>query len=193
MVLLDEKDEHSLYKMDIEYGKIVDEWKVHDIIPVVNVVPTSKFAQTTDEKTLIGISHNSLYRIDPRLPDFKLVDNERKQYTTKNHFTCAATDEKGHIALASEKGDVKLFDRLGINAKTNLPNIGDPIIGIDVTADGQWVIATCKQYLLLIDTRLKGGDHEVKTGFEKSFPKDKKVTYRRLFLRSLIATHRSFD
>src|SRR6185312_13445293 len=131
MVLLDEKDEHSLYKMDIEYGKIVDEWKVHDIIPVVNVVPTSKFAQTTDEKTLIGISHNSLYRIDPRLPDFKLVDNERKQYTTKNHFTCAATDEKGHIALASEKGDVKLFDRLGINAKTNLPNIGDPIIGID--------------------------------------------------------------
>ena len=39
MILQSENDPHSLYRMDLEYGKIVDEWKVHEDIPVKTFAP----------------------------------------------------------------------------------------------------------------------------------------------------------
>ena len=39
LILQDEKNPHSLYRMDLEYGKVVDEWKVHDDIPVTTFAP----------------------------------------------------------------------------------------------------------------------------------------------------------
>ena len=182
MILQNEANPNSLYRMDIEYGKIVDEWKVHDDIPVDTFAPESKFAQMTGEQTFLGLSKNALYRIDPRLAGNKLVDSELKQYASKNDFSAAATTEKGYIAVASNKGDIRMFDRLGINAKTHIPALGEPIIGLDVSADGRWVLATCRTYLLLIDALQKDGKNEGKLGFEKSFGKDSKPQPRRLGL-----------
>ncbi|KAI9641329.1 Vacuolar import and degradation protein 27 [Ciborinia camelliae] len=182
MILQDERNPHSLFKMDLEYGKIVDEWKVHDDIPVNTFAPESKFSQMTGEQTFLGLSRNALYRIDPRLSGNKLVDSELKQYVSKNDFSAAATTEKGYIAVASTKGDIRMFDRLGINAKTHIPALGEPIIGLDVSADGRWVLATCRTYILLIDALQKDGKNEGKLGFEKSFGKDSKPQPRRLAL-----------
>lgn len=39
MILQNEADPSSLYRMDLEYGKVVDEWKVHDDIPVTSFAP----------------------------------------------------------------------------------------------------------------------------------------------------------
>ena len=142
-----------------------------------------KFAQMTGEQTFLGLSRNALYRIDPRLAGNKLVESQLKQYVSKNDFSAAATTEKGHIAVASNKGDVRLFDRLGINAKTHIPALGEPIIGLDVSADGRWVLATCRTYLLLIDALQKEGKNEGKLGFEKPFGKDAKPQPRRLGLQ----------
>ena len=182
MVLQDESNPNSLYRMDLEYGKVVDEWKVHDDIPVNTFAPESKFAQMTPAQTFLGLSRNALFRIDPRVSGNKLVEENLKQYASKNDFSAAATTEKGYIAVASNKGDVRLFDRLGINAKTHIPALGEPIIGLDVSADGRWLLATCKNYLLLIDALQKGGKNEGKLGFEKSFAKDDKPQPRRLGL-----------
>ncbi|KAK3627766.1 Vacuolar import and degradation protein 27 [Elasticomyces elasticus] len=182
MVLQREGDPNSLYRMDMEYGKVVDEWKVHDDIPVNIFAPENKFAQTTDEQTFLGLSKNALYRIDPRLAGNKLVDSELKQYTSKNDFSAATTTQQGYIAVASNKGDIRMFDRLGINAKTALPALGDPIIGIDVAADGRWLLATTRTYLLLIDTLQHEGKNAGKLGFERAFAKDSKPQPRRLAL-----------
>ncbi|KXT07512.1 hypothetical protein AC579_199 [Pseudocercospora musae] len=182
MVLQNPNDPHSVYRMDLETGKVVDEWKVHDDIPIDVFAPKNKFAQTTDEQTFLGLSRNALYRVDPRLAGNKLVDSELKQYASKNDFSAAATTEKGYIAVASNKGDIRMFDRLGINAKTALPALGDPIVGLDVSADGRWVLATTRTYLLLIDALQKDGKNEGKLGFEKAFAKDSKPQPRRLGL-----------
>ncbi|KAI5305539.1 vacuolar import and degradation protein 27, partial [Ascosphaera atra] len=182
LVLQNADDPNSLYRMDLEYGKIVDEWKVHDDIPVSNFAPETKFAQMTHAQPFLGISQNALYRIDPRLADAKLVDADLKQYASKNDFSALATTEKGYIAVASNKGDIRMFDRLGINAKTHIPALGEPIIGLDVSADGRWVLATCRTYLLLIDSLQKSGRYEGKLGFERSFAKDEKPQPRRLGL-----------
>ena len=182
MVMQNADNPNSLFRMDLEYGKIVDEWKVHDDIPVNHFAPENKFAQMTGEQTFLGLSSNALYRIDPRLAGNKLVDTELKQYVSKNDFSAAATTEKGYIAVASNKGDIRMFDRLGIQAKTALPALGDPIIGLDVSADGRWVLATTRTYLLLIDNLQKSGKNEGKLGFEKAFAKDSKPQPRRLAL-----------
>ncbi|KAE8213621.1 hypothetical protein CF327_g2864 [Tilletia walkeri] len=183
LVMMNPDNPNSLFKMDLEVGKVVEEWKVSDDIQIRNAVPTSKFAQMTSESTLIGHGRNSVFKIDPRLSGLKMVDSQYKQYTTKQEFSAATTDEAGHLAVASDKGEIRLFDAIGKNAKTALPSIGDPIRGIDVTADGRYVVATCKTYLLLIDTLIGEGRYAGKLGFDRSFPADAKPVPRRLQLR----------
>ncbi|KAI1358441.1 VID27 cytoplasmic protein [Xylaria arbuscula] len=182
MILQKDNDPNKLYRMDLEYGKVVDEWNVHEDIPVLEFAPENKFAQMTHEPTFLGVSKNALFRVDPRLSGAKLVDSQLKQYASKNDFSALSTTEKGYIAVASNKGDIRLFDRLGINAKTHIPALGEPIIGLDVSADGRWVLATCRTYLLLIDALQKEGKNEGKLGFEKSFAANAKPQPRRLTL-----------
>jgi len=184
MVLMNPTDPNSLYSLDLERGKVVEEWKIHDDINVDHIAPDTKFAQTTREQTLVGASHNALFRIDPRVSGTKLVESQFKQYVSKNKFSGVATTAAGKLAVASEKGDIRLFDSIGKNAKTALPPLGDPIIGIDVTADGRWIVATTKNYLLLIDTLIGTGRYEGALGFDRSFPATAKPIPRRLQLRS---------
>ena len=184
MVLMNPNEKHSLFAMDIEYGKIVEEWKVDDNIEVDNIAPRSKYAPTTGEQTLVGTSHNALFRIDPRMGGrggTAMADS--KQYAAKNAFSGLTTTADGKIAVASEKGDIRLFDTLGKIAKTVLPALGDPIRGLDVTRDGRYLIATTKTYLLLIDTTIGKGNNTGKSGFDKPFPADAKPIPRRLQLR----------
>ncbi|CAK7891501.1 vacuolar import and degradation protein 27 [[Candida] anglica] len=181
-----EFDDKKLFKMDLERGKIVEEWDVHDQQAITSFGPNTKFSQLTAEQTLTGVSKNGMFRIDPRLPTSKLVnDNTFKLYKTKyNDFSSMATTQHGHIAVGSKKGDIRLYDRLGINAKSALPSLGEPIIGLDVSADGRWLLATCETYLLLIDTKI--GDNQRNAGelgFLKSFDKDKKPKPRRLTIK----------
>jgi len=184
MILQNPSDPNSLYSMDIERGKVVEEWKVHDDIQVDHIAPENKFAPTTREQTLVGASHNALFRIDPRVSGTKLVESQFKQYVSKNKFSGVATTSSGKLAVASEKGDIRLFDAIGKNAKTALPPLGDPIIGIDVTANGRWIVATTETYLLLIDTLIGEGRYQGQLGFDRSFPATAKPQPRRLQLKS---------
>ncbi|WVQ82121.1 hypothetical protein IAT38_004249 [Cryptococcus sp. DSM 104549] len=183
MLLLDPNNKNSVFRMDLEYGKVVDEWKVSDSVEVNNIIPDSKYAQMNPEKTLIGHSHNGLFRIDPRVSGNKLVESQFKQYASKNDFSAATTTESGKLVVASNKGDIRLFDQIGKNAKTALPALGDPILGVDVSADGRWLVATCKTYLLLIDTLIGDGRYKGSLGFDRSFPADSKPIPRRLQLK----------
>jgi hypothetical protein len=171
--------------MDLEVGKVVDEWKVvEDHTKVTNIVPDRKYAAMTPTKTLIGMNANSIFRIDPRLPGVKQVEAETKQYAVKNDFTCGVTTGKGELAVASKKGDIRLFNKLDKRAKTLLPGFGDPILGLDVTEDGRYIVATCKTYLLFINTELSHGeDQDLVTGFTKPMPADNKPLPKRLTLK----------
>ncbi|KAJ1966103.1 Vacuolar import and degradation protein 27 [Dipsacomyces acuminosporus] len=183
MVLMNKYKPHELYKMDLEYGKVVEEWKVHEDIPTVSIAPNTKYGQMTADKTLVGLSHNMVYRIDPRISgDNLVVQDQMQSYTTKSHFTSAATTEAGGVVVGSGKGEIRLFDRVGVRAKTVLPALGEPILGVDVTSDGRYVVATCKTYLLLVDTKIPD-DPKGSTGFQKSFPKAQKPAPKRLQLK----------
>lgn len=179
LLLMNPENSHSIYRMDLERGSIVDEWNIHPDAPVNTIIPDTKYAQMTDTQTFIGLNSNSLFRIDPRLSGNKRVDEEMKQYVVPNKFTCGATTGKGELAVASAKGEIRLFNKLDKRAKTLLPGFGDPIIGVDVTESGRYVIATCKTYLLLICTEIPGQDS---LGFTKSMGREKPAP-KRLTLR----------
>ena len=59
---------------------------------------------------------------------------------------------------------------MGQIAKTLLPGLGDPILHIDSTLAGDWVLATCETYLLVIPTLFEGG---AKNGFLARMGKEK--------------------
>lgn len=74
-----------------------------------------------DASAADAVAHNGLFRIDPRVSGNKIVDSQFKQYATKNDFSAATTTESGKVAVASNKGDIRLFDQLGKNAKVGSP------------------------------------------------------------------------
>jgi len=190
MILTNPNDPHSLYRVDLgERGEVVEEWKVHDDIAINNMAPNSKFAPTTNAQTFLGTSHNALFRIDPRISGSKFVQSESKQYATKAKFSSLATTQLGKVVVASAKGDLRLFDSVGKIAKTALPALGDPIIGVDTTADGEWVVATTKTALLVFDMTITQGKYAGSLGFDRSFPADAKPTAKRLMLSSQHAAY----
>jgi hypothetical protein len=180
LLLMSRDKPQSVFCMDLERGKVVDEWQIHDSAPITSMIPDSKYAQLTDQSTFIGLNANSLFRVDPRLPGNKRVDAEMKSYAVKNEFSCGATTGAGELAVASAKGQIRLFNKLDKRAKTLLPMFGDPILGIDVTESGKYILATCRTYLLLICTEISGGAGQL--GFTKSMGADK-PTPRRLQLK----------
>ncbi|KAG2174822.1 hypothetical protein INT43_005884 [Umbelopsis isabellina] len=182
MIFLDPKDSHRAYKMDLERGSVVEEWKTHDYVDLNYISPESKYAQMTNTQTLVGISHNALYRIDPRLSGNKLVESQFQQYMSKNDFSVVATTQSGYVAVASNKGDIRLFNQVGKNAKSVIPALGDPIYGLDLSATGRFIIATCKTYLLFIDVEIKS-DPQKRLVYEQPFGKNGKPVPRRLQLK----------
>ncbi|KAI9136876.1 VID27 cytoplasmic protein-domain-containing protein [Paraphysoderma sedebokerense] len=180
LVLMNPNDQHTLSHMDLETGKIVSNWQVHDVVPVTDIVHDAKFSNETGNQTFIGLSDNQIFRIDPRQKENKLKESEWKTYASKVGFNCGSTNEKGELVVGDAKGELRFFNKLGIRAKTNLPGLGDPIIGIDVTSSGHYVIATCKTYLLLVSTLHPDSST---SAFTKAFPKAEKPAPIRLQLK----------
>eukprot|EP00158_Paraphelidium_tribonemae_P005597 Partr_v1_DN27422_c0_g1_i2_m71816 putative vacuolar import and degradation protein len=178
MVLMNPEKPNALYKMDLETAKVIEEWDVDENRSIVDFTPDSKYAQMTPQQTFVGMSHNALFRIDPRQSGKKIVDSQVNQYKSKNQFSASATTGKGELVVASDKGDVRLYNHLEKRAKTHLPGLGDPIVGVDVTEDGKWILATCKTYLLLMSTEAQDEQGATTSGFSKSLASKKPVPKR---------------
>lgn len=109
-----------------------------------------------------------MFSLDTRLKsDSRLA--QQKEYKTKVNFNAMATTSTGGLAIGSIDGAIRLYNKVGDNAKTMLPGLQDPITSIEVSRDSQWILATTKTYLLIIPTMCGNG----KTGFEHRMGKEK--------------------
>ena len=192
LLLMKPDENKKIYKMDLNRTDVIEEWKMHENYAVKEILGKTKYSQATNENSLMGINELGIMYIDPRLPNQKVVDSQSFFYkpTTKPMFSCAATTGSGDMVIGSKNGDIRLYNEKSIHqnkkeleqaprAKTSLPGFGDPIIGIDTTEDGNWILATCKSYLLVIPTQTTEGG----SGFNKSMGKEKPVP-RRLQLKT---------
>jgi len=186
LLLVNPDETSSVYRMDLERGQVVEEWKT-DELRVSNLLPENRFAQRTGLKTFGVVNNGGMFIMDPRQRgNSKVVKSRTFQYQNVKAaaISCAATTKSGAVAMGTKKGEIRLFNRNLLRpregtttyldykpkATTTFPGLGDPITGIDVTTDGEWVLATCETYLVLIPTKVNQKDGFAGTGLGKDKP-----------------------
>ncbi|AAS50603.1 ABL168Cp [Eremothecium gossypii ATCC 10895] len=169
LILQDENHKERLFKMDLERGKVVEEW-VAGGRDVLQIGPNKKFDQLTSEQTFLGIAPNSVFQMDPRLSgQNKVVSSSDYSYSSVRDLRSLCTTQLGYVAVGSNKGEIRLYDKLGKRAKTLIPALGEPIRHLCASADGKWLLATCKSSILLFDTEVKEGRNAGALAYQKSF------------------------
>eukprot|EP01128_Nolandella_sp_AFSM9_P006672 TRINITY_DN3486_c0_g1_i1.p1 TRINITY_DN3486_c0_g1~~TRINITY_DN3486_c0_g1_i1.p1 ORF type:complete len:691 (+),score=156.89 TRINITY_DN3486_c0_g1_i1:17-2089(+) len=168
LLMLNKRDKNSVYQMDIETGHMVSEFQT-DGMTAKALIPITHNAQSTPQKDFRLLSGAGFLRIDPRIAG-GVVQNEVFQWSgATSKFECAATTADGDLVIGSRLGKINLYSRerfagggrgVGLgdrkSATTVLPGRGDPILGVDVTKDGSYVVATCQRYLLFYNTHPRG-------------------------------------
>lgn len=152
LLFLNKSKPNIVYILDLERSQIVDELKIKDS-PLRELCHPTKFSQLENSGIFLGLTDKSLYTIDPRDPN-KIVQDYT--YSTNIFLSCLSTTEQGHIAVGSDKGDIRLYKEIGKKSTTNFPGLGHPIKSIDTTKDGAWMLATTDTYLMVIQTKLEG-------------------------------------
>jgi len=62
----------------------------------------------------------------------------------------------GYVVIGSDDGQIRLYGNKTLTrANTAIPGLGGPITAVDVTYDGKWVLATTKNYLMVVKTTYK--------------------------------------
>ncbi|WAQ83688.1 hypothetical protein PtA15_4A136 [Puccinia triticina] len=153
MIVQDKYNPNSLYNVDMEYGKVVDEWKISPE-KLVDFCPGQKFNQMLPDSIFVGVSPNYLCTIDPRLPDYKGVAGKRYSPSTRTDFSCVVTTEFGWIAAGSKNGDIRLYDSSNNIAKTHLRGCNGSVLALDVSKDGAYLVATYAKHLVLYDCHM---------------------------------------
>lgn len=168
VLLLDSKKTDRVFQLDLERGSVVAEWNAGGTVN--SILPLSA-ATSGGEKTFVGINDRSVFVMDPRVANPRV---RAFNYATNVKLSAAATDTGSHLAVGSKTGEIRLFDSTNPNrdgdikrAKSLLPGLGDPILHVTLTANGEWLLATCATYLVLVQTVSDSGE----SGFLKSMSK----------------------
>ena len=179
MLLLDENNPYVLYQYDLPKETIVSEWKT-DKTAISDICPFKKNGQITDEPLIYGVNPKAVFTLDERLNNKNTIA-EIKTYAQKNHANKIMSNLNGQFVTGSTKGDLRLYDKMGIKAKNKFSFYGDPIRFIDISSDDQYILLTCDKYLLLINA----GDND---GERNAFLKTIKTLDRKTPLRLQIKT-----
>lgn len=172
MLLLDQNViDDSVYYMDIEKGKIITQIKHENGLPINDISAFTKTSFKDTNSIFYGVQDNNLLVLDPRVEGG--IGKERT-YATDCEFNSIASSRNGWFATGSKTGEIRLYKGIGViggkNAKNLLPSLrGNPILHLDTSADGRYILATTKDEIFLIPT-MQGGNN----GFETTFFNSKK-------------------
>ncbi|ORZ36573.1 VID27 cytoplasmic protein-domain-containing protein [Catenaria anguillulae PL171] len=185
MILSDAtKDATKLYELDLGSEKVVREFS----LPGRPVNDLSAAAKSTEsaagaEATFLGVSDRSVFRVDPRMAGSVVSDDSQYTYSKNVGLQAVASSSSGQVAVASAKGELRLFNQVGKRATTALQSAGDAIVHLDVSVDGNYVLATTRSHLLLFDVRHTTAKGAATTAFSTRMPKDGRPSAARLALR----------
>lgn len=174
MLFLSETDPNYVYQMDLVNEKVLRRWDA-DGLPISCLGMSSKDAQYTPVPTFLGLSNNAMFVMDSRIKDGPNRFTS-KLYKSNVLFSSMATDKDGHILVGNDLGELRLYDGT-INkdgefkkAKTLLNSFGSPIISVDVTRNGNWILATTKNciHLYPVTEQQETSGSEGRNGFISS-------------------------
>ncbi|KAI5190760.1 hypothetical protein NECID01_1127 [Nematocida sp. AWRm77] len=165
LMLTETGSDSNIHRLDLQTGKIAETWSAE--ADMKDFFSASKDEQGIARgEAFLGITPNSVFKLDPRTRGIV----EGKKYATSTKFLSGDANTHGEFAIGSETGDIRMYNHLDKRAKTLLPGLGDPILGMFISPSGKYIVCTCKSYLMLITTEANGT-----SGFKKSLGKDKPV------------------
>lgn len=175
MLLLDKKNAKKVYYVDLEKGKVIQELQADEFNTITDIAPESKQSFLTQSQVFLGINEKHIFKLDARVKESAVA---HKTYSQSNHFLSIAANMYGGFAIGNEAGEIRLYKEVGQNAKNLYPGLGQPILALDCTKDGRFVLATCKNELVLLPVC-----HENKNGFSQTLKNVEKATPRILRLQ----------
>lgn len=148
--------------VNIETGQIIRQGRAcynDDVLPFKSVVSDKKFSNLTPSKmiNLVGSTTDSVFKFDwdTREKDTNIKLEDSNVTKIEAHYTSIATTGNGEIAIGDKKGVVRLISspaKSGLNrAKTNLNQLSDPVRNVCTSKDGEWVLWTTKEYVVLVN------------------------------------------
>ena len=155
----DKINQDTLWQYDLNKESIVQEWKCGDNgAKLIDFTHSKKLGQLSPYCDIYGINKNKIFSMDGRVnrPN-KIVEDKLYSPGSNKDFTCIATPQFEAFATGSKDGNIRLYSDITKNTKTLIPCYGDPIISIDITKNGDYLLVTCEKYLMLINTR---GEHD---------------------------------
>jgi len=162
LLLLDARHPEQISVMNLDKGKVVEEWQIDRELQ--DIVPLTKHDDMTDNPMVYGLANNAMFQIDARIPkENKVIDSKQKSYKSIHNMRSMATSGNGFIATGAEDGKIRLYDCVEKKAKTCLPGLGNEVKHIEISDDGQWILATCTDYIMAVPTQVPGTQ---RTGFE---------------------------
>jgi len=174
LLLLNPLQRKKIFCMDLERGKVVEEWDTQGL-DTKAILPETKDGQSQVTNTFLGVNNAGFFVVDPRSPR-KVVRSHQMTNASNSQFDCGATTQSGDLAVGTRKGEIRLFNQSSLakggtqdgigtapRAKTRLVGYGDPITAVDVSRNGHYILATCDRYLILCHNEENGY-----TGFQKS-------------------------
>lgn len=142
---VNQNDPGSVYTFDFSRNKIISSHK----LPENSIIKDLNFPTRSYSSDFLALTSNSLYKIDPRSVNYIAAEYS---YETSQGLECFTPTASGQLAVGTSSGEVKLYSKVGQKAKTRFPGFGQQIIAIDCSDDGQWILATALNYLMLIPT-----------------------------------------
>ena len=146
--------------VDIDKSSVVKEWSVDR--PISKISHTSKFAQNYPEAVFNALNSLGVMTFDTRTKN-GVVSSSMYGAHSRPQLSCIATTDSGDVAIGSKSGEVRLYESGSFStpdraprAKTMYSGFGDPIVCIDVTRDGSYILCTCKTYLIVMKSTIDG-------------------------------------
>eukprot|EP00029_Vermamoeba_vermiformis_P007758 TRINITY_DN3445_c0_g1_i1.p1 TRINITY_DN3445_c0_g1~~TRINITY_DN3445_c0_g1_i1.p1 ORF type:complete len:363 (+),score=115.75 TRINITY_DN3445_c0_g1_i1:161-1090(+) len=181
MLVLTPDKKNVLTRIDTETGKTLDEIKMrlHAELdePINTVTHSEKFSQLLSQPVveLAGTSRNTVFDMtwDPREKTDDIIIGAENRYTKAAkgfNFTAVATTGEGNVITADTDGHIRLFQKSKMKRPKNVLNqLADPILGVDVSKDGEWALWTTKEYLAVAKLSFQDKNADMVSGFEKVF------------------------
>jgi hypothetical protein len=94
MLLLKPGESNRLHVMDLEYGKVVEEWESK--LSINDIIPECKDGQQSETNSVIGLNQSCFFRLDGRLKGSKVA--LATKYANNPEFSAAVTTGKGIAA-----------------------------------------------------------------------------------------------
>lgn len=193
MLFLDKNIKDKIFYYDITKGTLINEFntsnnKLSQSKKLKNELRDLSLHGGKDgvfekDSLFMAINENSIWKFDPRMEKYRI---KSKIYKTDMQFNSILSTKGDNFAIGSKNGNLRMYGKLGENAKNLLPSFkGDKIISMDSTKDGKFILLTFKTYLIMFPTFQNG-----KSAFEFNFkigdkPKPRILKISPKLLRSL--------